>query len=256
VIPIKTENQIKMMKEGGKRLSWVMEKILKEVKTGVALFQLDKLAEDLIKKQGGKPSFKMVPKYHWATCININEGVVHGIPDTYQLKENDLMKIDIGMFYRGLHTDMARTILVQTTNNREQGGEKKRFLRVGEKALRKAIRVAKAGNRVGHISQAIEEEVRKAGFSPIEVFSGHGVGEKLHEEPQIPCLLVEKIERTPLLKKGVVLAVEVIYAQGKPEVVLGHDGWTVKTADGRLAGLFEDTIIIQTKKPLVLTALD
>ena len=245
------------VKEGGKRLSWVLDQILKEVKPQVALWQLDKLAENLIKKQGGQPSFKMVPGYRWTTCININEGVVHGIPGEYRLQENDLVSIDMGMFYPpagGFHTDMARTIRVKEQESRRVKSDE--FLEVGEKALEKAIKAAKAGNRVGHISQAMEEVIRKAGFSPIEVLTGHGIGEKLHEEPQIPCLLSEKLEKTPLLENGMVLAVEVIYAQGEPEVVLNHDGWTIKTADGKLAGLFEDTIVIDKDKPLVLTQLN
>jgi len=268
MISKKSQLQIEVMKEGGKRLSWVLDQILKEVKPQVALWQLDKLAENLIKKQGGQPSFKMVPGYRWTTCININEGVVHGIPGEYQLKEGDLVSLDMGMFYPpagGFHTDMARTLCVRTQNSpakrdpapREKlKTQKDVFLEVGEKALRKAIGIAKAGNRVGHISQAMEEVIRKAGFSPIEVLTGHGIGEKLHEEPQIPCLLSEKLEKTPLLENGMVLAVEVIYTQGKPEVILNHDGWTIKTTDGKLAGLFEDTIVIDKDKPLVLTRLN
>jgi len=251
MISKKSQLQIEVMKEGGKRLSWVLDQILKEVKPQVALWQLDKLAENLIKKQGGQPSFKMVPGYRWTTCININEGVVHGIPGEYQLKEGDLVSLDMGMFYGGFHTDMARTIRVKGQENKRVKNDE--FLKVGQKALSRAISMAKAGNRVGHISQAMEEIIREAGFSPIEVLTGHGIGEKLHEEPQIPCLLSEKLEKTPLLENGMVLAVEVIYAQGKPEVVLNHDGWTIKTADGKLAGLFEDTIVIDKDKPLVLT---
>ncbi|MCJ7829701.1 M24 family metallopeptidase, partial [Patescibacteria group bacterium] len=174
MISKKSQLQIEVMKEGGKRLSWVLSQILKEVKPQVALWQLDKLAEKLIKKQGGQPSFKMVPGYHWTTCIDINEGVVHGIPSKYRLKENDLVSVDIGMFYRGFHTDMARTIRVKDLPVGKAGQESRRvksdeFLEVGEKALEKAIKAAKAGNRIGHISQAMEGEIRKAGFSPIEV---------------------------------------------------------------------------------------
>lgn len=253
MISIKNQDQIRVMTEGGKKLAWVLNQVLKEVKPGVALWQLDKLSENLIEKQGGKPSFKMVPKYHWTTCININEGVVHGIPDKYRLRENDLVKIDMGMFYQGFHLDMARTVLVPRTEDKEQSEEKKRFLRVGEKALKKAINAARAGNRVGHISQAMEKELRKAGFSPIEALTGHGVGKKLHEEPQIPCLLWGEIEATPLLKKGMVLAIEVIYAQGKPDLVINDDNWTIKTADRKLSGLFEKTVVIDKEKPLVLT---
>jgi len=262
MIPIKTKTQIEIMREGGKRLSWVMKQVLEEVKPGVALYQIDKLAELLIKKQGGKPSFKMVPGYKWATCINVNQGVVHGIPNEYRLKDGDLVSIDTGFFYRGWHTDMAETVLV--TNRFSRGAEnllnretivfkKRRFLKVGEGILKKAIEVAKVGNRVGHISWAMEKEIKKAGFSPIEVFTGHGVGEKLHEDPQIPCFLSGKIKNTSFLKPGMTLAIEVIYAQGSPEVILKDDGWTVETADSSLAALFEKTILITKQKAKILT---
>jgi methionyl aminopeptidase len=253
MIPKKNQAQIKVMQEGGKRLSWVLSQVLKEIKPQVALWQLDRLAENLIKKQGGQPSFKMVHGYHWATCININEGIVHGIPNEYRLKENDFISIDIGMFYQGFHLDMAQTVKVQASKRKLT---KDNFLKIGEKALKKAIGMAKAGNRVGHISQAMEKEIKKAGFSPIEALTGHGVGEKLHEEPQIPCFLAEKLEKTPLLENGMTLAVEVIYAQGKPDIVLANDGWTIKTADGKLSGLFEETIVVRKDQPLVLTPLN
>jgi len=253
MIPKKNHAQIRVMQEGGKRLSWILSQVLKEIKPQVALCQLDRLAETLIKKQGGRPSFKMVHGYYWATCININEGIVHGIPNEYLLKENDFVSIDIGMFYQGFHLDMAQTVKVQAS---KQKLTKDNFLEIGEKALKKAISMAKAGNRVGHISQAMEKEIKKAGFSPIEALTGHGVGEKLHEEPQIPCFLAEKLEKTPLLENGMTLAVEVIYTQGKPDVVLAHDGWTIKTADGKLSGLFEETIVVRKDQPLVLTPLN
>ena len=110
MIPLKSAKEIKVMKAGGKKLAWVMRQI--KVKPGMNLKEIDSLAEKLIKKQGGKPSFKMVKGYHWASCLNVNQGVVHGVPTDYQLKEGDLLSLDIGMFYQGLHTDMARTIRV------------------------------------------------------------------------------------------------------------------------------------------------
>jgi len=245
MIPIKTEKEIKLMGEGGERLFRVMDSLLKRVELGVKLSELDRLAEALIKKEGGKPSFKIVPDYHWATCININQGVVHGIPTDYQVKKGDLVSLDIGMFYQGLHTDMARTI--------KAGGGESKFLKAGTTALKKAIQKGKAGNYVGHISQAIEREIKKFGFNPVWALIGHGVGRKLHEAPQIPCFLGGKVEETPELKPGMTLAIEVIYAEGNPAVVLVKDGWTVKTRDGSLAGLFEDTILVTETQPLILT---
>lgn len=248
MISVKTTEEIELMREGGRKLAWVLDQVLRAVKPGASLKELDQLAESLIEKKGGKPSFKMVKGYNWATCININQGVVHGVPGNYRLRNGDLVSVDIGMFCQGLHTDMARTVPVQT--------KKDIFLKTGEKALKKAIKATKPGNRVGHISKAIGKEIKKAGFSPVKALTGHGVGKKLHEDPQIPCFLKGKIERTPELAPGMTLAIEVIYTQGKPDVVLADDGWTVKTADGKLAGLFEDTVVITAKGGKVLTKLN
>jgi len=272
MIPVKTEKEIKIMQEGGKRLAWVFGQVLEEIRPGIELRKLDELAERLIVKQGGFPSFKTVKGYHWTTCINVNEGVVHGIPNGYQIKQGDVVSLDMGMLYEGFHTDMARTLWVRTQNSklkaqnstsprRWRGNdldscEVNKFLEAGKKALRTAIQAAKAGNRVGHISAAIEKVIRKASLSPIEVLTGHGVGQKLHEEPQILCFAREEINRTPLLEPGMTLAVEVIYAQGKPDLVLEKDGWTLRTADGKLAGLFEDTILVAKKSPIILTPLE
>lgn len=251
MIPLKTREEIGMMREGGQRLAEVMKETLALVKPDLALSQINQKTEALILKKGGQPSFKMVPGYHWASCLNINQGVVHGVPGNYRLKENDFLSLDIGLFFKGFHTDMARTVKVSRRKNKNQADE---FLKVGERALKKAIEAARVGNHVGHLSQAMEKEIRKAGFSPIEVLTGHGVGRKLHEAPPIPCLLWGPIKSTPRLETGMTLAVEVIYAQGSPEVVLAADNWTIETADHKLAGLFEETIVIQPGKPLVLTA--
>lgn len=257
MISIKTPEQQEIMKEGGRKLSWVFNQVLAALSPGVKLKELDCLAEKLIQKQGGWPSFKMVKGYRWAVCLNVNEGVVHGIPNDYQLKTNDLVSLDMGMFFRGLHTDMARTVQIRNSKfDPPAGGRNSQFLKVGKRALAKAIKTAKAGHRVGHISQAIENEIKKAGFSPIRTLTGHGVGQKLHEVPTIPCFLAEKLKATPLLKPGMTLAVEVIYAQGKPDLVIDEDGWTLKTLDGQPAGLFEDTLLVTKNQPLILTALD
>lgn len=253
MIPIKTKDEIKRMREGGRRLAWVMNRVLREVKSGARLSELNKLAESLIEKQKGKPSFKMVKNYRWATCINVNQGVVHGIPGDYRVKAGDLVSVDIGLFYKRLHTDMARTVRVE---GQKSGRLKDKFLLAGEKALEKAIKATKKGNRVGHLSQAIEKEIKKAGYMPVKALTGHGVGRKLHEEPQIPCYLEGGIEKTPRLEAGMTLAIEVIYAQDKPDAVLDPDGWTVKTADNKLAGLFEDTVLVTSRGGEILTRFD
>lgn len=251
MIPLKNQQEKEKMRQSGCRLAQVMNEALLLVKPGLSLFQLDQAIEKLILKKGGQPSFKMVPDYHWASCLNINQGVVHGVPNDYCLKVNDLLSIDIGIFYQGFHTDMARTVIVGKGNK-----QLNLFLATGKKALKKAIGAVKDGHRVGHLSLAMEKELRQAGLSPVETLTGHGVGRKLHEEPQIPCRLWGSVKETPRLKAGMSLALEVIYAQGKPDLILGKDNWTIETEDGRLSGLFEDTVLVGKEKAEVLTTLN
>ncbi|MBU3956844.1 type I methionyl aminopeptidase [Patescibacteria group bacterium] len=250
MIPLKSAKEIKTMEVGGRKLAWVMGQI--KIKPGMSLKEIDRLAEQLIEKQGGKPSFKMVEGYHWASCLNVNQGVVHGVPNDYQLKDGDLLSIDIGMFYQGLHTDMARTIRAKSEESGVRSQDEK-FLEAGKRALAKAVQAAKSGSRVGHISQAIEKEIKRYGFQPIQALVGHGVGKKLHEPPAIPCFLKGKIANTEKLKSGMTLAIEIIYTQGKPKVVVNNDGWTIETADEQLAGLFENTVVVTKRGPIVLT---
>ncbi len=250
MIPLKTEEEIEIMREGGRRLARVFDQVLKEAKPGLKTKRLDEQAEALIKKEKGKPSFKMVPGYHWSTCININQGVVHGIPGGYRLKEGDLLSLDAGIFYQRFHTDKATTIVVGSGKWLVKSEE---FLEAGKRALEKAIEMVRPGNYLGQISKVIEEEIKKAGFSPVRALTGHGVGRKLHEEPQIPCFFEGEVEKTPKLKKGMTLAIEIIYNLGLPEVVLTSDGWTIKTKDGKIAGLFEETVAVTAGGPLVLT---
>lgn len=247
MIPLKSIKEIKIMSEGGKRLARVMKEVLGKIKPGLNLKEIDFWVDELIKKQGGKPSFKMVKGYRWATCLNFNQGVVHGIPTDYELKKEDLLSLDMGFFYQGFHTDMARTIRVD--------GKKVDFLKAGEKALTEAVKAAKPGNRVGHLSLAIEKEIKKNGLTPIQALVGHGVGRKLHEAPQIPCFLKGRAEETEELKPGMTLAIEVIYTKGGPDVTVKSDGWTIETADGQLAALFEDTVAVMSQRTKRLTQL-
>jgi methionyl aminopeptidase len=251
MIPLKKAKEIKIMKEGGRRLALVMREALLLVKPGLSLSDLDQEIEKLILKNGGQPSFKTVPDYHWASCLNINQGVVHGVPNDYRLQKNDLLSIDIGFLWQGFHNDMARTL-----NVGEGNAKLRKFLTVGKETLKKAIQAAKVGNRIGHLSAAIEKGLKDAGYSPVEILTGHGVGRKLHEEPQIPCLLWKSLKNTPEIKSGMVLAIEVIYAQGSPDLVLGNDNWTIETKDGQLSGLFEDTVLVESGKTEVLTKLN
>jgi len=255
-IPLKTEREVEIMTLGGEKLGRILGQVLAEIKPGVKLSDLDRLAEKLIKKENGKPSFKMVPNYFWTTCININEGVVHGVPGPYQIKDGDVVSVDVGMFYDGFHTDMARTMIVKSEKPKGvKNDQKEKFLKAGQESLKEAIFAARSGNRVGHISQAIEGGIKKKGFFPVKNLTGHGVGCKLHEPPSIHCFLNTEIEATPILKTGMVLAIEVIYTQRETGLLVQDDGWTVKTRVGDLGGVFENTVLVAPEGAKVLTIL-
>jgi methionyl aminopeptidase len=257
MILLKSPEEISIMREGGQKLWRILQILLKEAVVGVSLETLECHAREHIQKAGGTPSFMTVKGYQWATCLCLNEQVVHGIPREYILKEGDLLTIDVGMAYKGFHTDTAWTKIIQqkTKDNKQKADEKKeRFLKVGEETLKKAIGAAKAGNRVGHISDAIESSITDAGYDVVRSLTGHGVGKKLHEEPMIPEYLDKPIEKTPLLTAGMTLAIEVIYAMGIGAIIyLNEDGWMLATKDRSLTAVFEQTIGVGERETFVLT---
>jgi len=234
-----------------------MWEVCSAIKPGMTEIEVDALADKLIKEKGGEPGFKKVEGYHHATCISTNEVVVHGIPSPRVLKEGDIIGIDCGVFYQGFHTDMSETLRVRSKNSelRIKNDEIDKFLKVGKQALEAGISQAKAGNHVGDISKAIQDIVElRNGYSVVRSLVGHGVGKELHEDPEVPGYLQGKIEKTPELKEGMVIAIEVIYNMGGPDLAFANnDGWTLKTKDNSLAGLFERTIAITKSGPLVLT---
>src|SRR3989304_2115452 len=245
---VKSASDIEIMKEGGKKLGRVKKGLLKAVKVGVRASEIEELAQKLIKEEGAKPSFAMVPGYSWATCINVNEGLVHGIPKAeIVFKEKDVVSVDVGLFYKGFHTDTSFSVGLGVDETA------KKFLKTGKGALEKAIDEAKAGNRVYDISQAIEDTIKAEGYSPIKALVGHGVGRELHEGPQIPCFTLGKRQESPEIAPGMVLAIEVMYAQGSPEVEIASDGWTISMRDGKIAALYEETVAINSHGHFVLT---
>jgi methionyl aminopeptidase len=251
-LSIKTEEEIRMMAEGGKKIAEIRDQISELVKPGITTGELDRKADELIEKAGGQASFKMVPGYRWATCINLNDVVVHGIPGDQVIKRGDKVGIDVGMFYKGFHTDTATTVKVKSKS--EKDIEIENFLETGRKALNKAIEQAKPGKRVMDISRAIQETVEEAGYSVVTALTGHGVGRNLHEEPPIPCFVLGNYEHSPQLVIGTVLAIEVMYNAGKSEVAYKNDdGWTIVTADGKISGLFEHTVAVTKSGPVILT---
>lgn len=250
MIDLKNEKQISDMQYGGHILSDVLWAVLQEVKPGVTGLQIDQLAEKMIKERGGESGFKKVPGYKYTLCICTNEVVVHGIPTNEPFKEGDMVCIDAGVFYKGFHTDMAETIIVGQSENPKA----EHLLKVGKQALDDGIAQATIGNRVGHISQAIQKKVEGAGYGVVRSLIGHGVGRELHEEPEVPGYLQGSIVHTPLLVEGMTIAVEVIYAMGSPDVTYANkDGWSIKTADNSLSAVFERSIAITKNGPVILT---
>lgn len=242
-------NKEKAMTEGGKKLGRILDALLNFAKPGVSLTEIDNQAEILILEEGGTPSFKTVKDYKYATCLCLNDIVVHGLPNSYILKEGDILGIDVGLYYEGFHTDTSWTIPIGNVSP-----EIKNFLQTGQTALLKAIGKALPNNKVWDISKAIEDTLKSAGFSPVRQLVGHGVGESLHEAPQVPCFARGKREQSPELKEGQTLAIEVIYNMGNfPVLYKNDDGWSIKTEDDSLSGLFEHTVLIRKDGPLVLT---
>lgn len=243
------------MKEGGKIAATVRERVLAAAEPGISPLELNHLAEKLILEAGGEPSFKGFEGFPFTTCINVNEGVVHGLPTRRKLREGDLLTVDLGVLYRGLHTDNARTVEI---GSQLSALSSQQFLAVGQKALDAAIKQCQIGKHIRDISRAIQTTIEGAGYNVVRELGGHGVGKKLHESPFIPGFVETKgmkgtVPNNPILKGGMVLAVEVIYTQGNGKIEVIDDGWTVVTSDGGLAGLFEDTVAIQKTGPLILT---
>lgn len=255
MIDLKTEEGMEAMVQGGKILADVMTTVFESVQPGVSELELDRLAEELIVQKGAEAAFKRVKGYRHTICTSTNDVVVHGIPTDYTFKEGDVVGIDCGVFYKGFNTDMAETVKIKDQKSKiKNSGEIDRFLAIGKNALEEAIEQAKPGNRVGHISKTIQEIVEGAGYSVVRSLVGHGVGKNLHEEPEVPGFLVGSINDTPELVEGMTIAIEIIYNMGKPDVVYGSgDGWTIKTKDGSLSGVFERTIAITKEGRKVLT---
>lgn len=216
---------------------------------GVTPKEIEFKARELIKAEGGELSFTKVPGYRWATCVNLNAGIVHGIPEsTTPLADGDLVTVDVGVFYHGYHTDAAFSKVVGAASP-----EQKRFLQAGMDGLDLAIKAVKAGNHVGNISQGMETALKKAGYQATRELTGHGVGKELHEEPMISNVVLGPAEKTEKLVAGQTLAIEIIYVQGKPELVLEEDRWTISTKDGKLSAVFEETVAVTGDGCSILT---
>lgn len=253
---VRNRYELKLMKESGKIAAQALKKAIEAIKVGVSELEVDKVAEDEIYRLGGDLSYKSVPGYKFATCITTNEAVVHGIPTERKFENGDLVSVDLAVEYKGWHTDCAWSVIVgesvdQNVGKSEEQKGKENFLKIGKEALWDGIAQAIDGNRVGDISHAIQTKVEGAGYSIVRSLVGHGVGRKLHEEPEVPGF--GNKATGALLRNNMTLAIEVIFAMGKSEVILGKDGWTFSTADKSLGGLFEMTIRVDKDRSQVLT---
>lgn len=244
----RTPREVELLREAGRIVAKTHEELKQYIKPGITTKELDKLAEKFIRSCGATPSFKGLYGFPGAVCISINDMVIHGIPDHTKLKEGDIVSIDIGACYKGYHGDSAWTYAVG-----EISAEAKRLMQVTHDALFAGLNQARPGNRVGDISAAIENFVRENHCSSPYDYTGHGVGTKVHEDPMVPNY--GKAGYGPLLKEGMVIAVEPMVHLGKPDVYVIDDDWGVKTKDHSLAAHFEHTIAITKDGYEIMTTL-
>ena len=248
MITIKTPNEIKIMVEGGKILSGIMARLEKEIKPGKKTSELDRLAESLVLESGGTCSFKGYDGFPACLCVSINEQVVHGLPSERILKNGDLVSLDLGLFYKGFHTDMAFTVAAGKTSPLA-----KKLIAVTRKALEIAKKQVKPGKRLGDISQAIQNYVEKNGFNVVRELCGHGIGRQLHEEPQILNFIGKDYggDENIILKEGMTICIEPMVTVGDWKLKKSKDGY--ETKDNSLSCHFEQTIIVTKNDHKVLT---
>lgn len=250
MINLKSDKEIGVMQEGGRRLKLVVKELLPLLRVGITTKQIDDKAEELILNQGGKSSFKTVTGYKFSTCTPINEQIVHTKPSERVLKDGDVLTLDIGNLYKGLHTDFALTKVIGGKSKDEKINK---FLKVGEDTLYQAIKKAKIGNRLGDVSDLIEKAITGNGYYIIKELTGHGIGRKLHEDPYLFGYNERPINKTLEIKKGLVVAIEIIYAMGTDEMVYEKDNWSIITKDRSMSACFEHTIAVTDQGSVILT---
>lgn len=244
----KSSKDLELMQRSGAVLAQVHDLLAPMVQVGVTTRELDAVAEEFIRSQGGVPSFKGYHGFPATLCTSVNEKIVHGIPDDVALEEGDLLSIDCGVTLRGWVTDSARSYVVGGTG----GGEAQRLIDVSYDSLEAAIAECQPGKTVGDIGHAVQTVAEAAGFHVIRKLVGHGVGREMHEDPQVPNY--GRPGTGPVLEPGYVLAVEPMIALGTIDIVEDpEDGWSIYTADGSLSAHVEHTIAITEDGPLVLT---
>lgn len=246
MIICKTQRELETMKKAGALANEAQEIIARAIKPGVTTKELDSLAEDFIRSHGAIPAFKGYRGFPATVCVAINEEVVHGIPGSRVLQEGDIISLDVGTILQGYYGDCARTVPVGEVTE-----EARNLINVTAQSLVEGIKEARLGNRLSDISHAIQTYVESNGYSVVRDYVGHGIGQAMHEAPQIPNF--GPAGRGPLLKEGMTLAIEPMVNVGGYGVKTRSDGWTVVTQDGSLSAHFEDTVAITREGALILT---
>lgn len=248
MVNYKSIEEVEVMRQSCLLVGETHAAIVKLIKPGVTTLQLNTVAEEFIRSHGAVPSFKNYNGYPFATCISVNDAVVHGFPTNKELKDGDLVSIDIGVFKNGYHGDSAYTYAIGNVSK-----EVKQLMRVTKESLYKGIEKAVAGNRIGDISYAIQEYTeRKHGYGVVRELVGHGLGKNMHEDPQVPNY--GKRGSGGKLKEGMVIAIEPMINLGKKDVINDSDGWTVRTKDGKPSAHYEHDVYIQKGKADILSS--
>jgi methionyl aminopeptidase len=250
MIYYKTQSEIELMRESARLVGKAIAEIAKLIKPGVTTGELDLVGDQFIRDHNAVPSFKNYKGYPYAACISVNDAVVHGFPNGKELKEGDVISVDLGVYKNGFHGDSAYTFAIGNP-----GEEILRLLTVTKESLYKGIEQSVAGNRVGDISFAIQYYCEKENkYGVVRELVGHGLGKRLHEDPQVPNY--GKRGSGPKMKEGMVIAIEPMVNLGVKEVWYDDDGWTVRTKDGKVSAHYEHTVCVQKGKADVLSSFE
>jgi methionyl aminopeptidase len=246
VILLKNKEDLNRLHKANLVVAETLQELKKHIKPGISTAEINSIAEDFIRKRKGAPAFKGYHGFPAALCISINEEVVHGIPGPRKLKKGDIVSLDIGVLLDGYYGDAAMTVGIGSISPVAQ-----KLIKITEESLYVGIERIRAGNRLSDVSVAIQNHVESNGFSVVRDFVGHGIGRKLHEDPQIPNFYSPSAYN-PRLKEGMVLALEPMVNQGTCKVKILDDGWTAVTKDGKLSAHFEHSIAITSEGPWIL----
>lgn len=250
MIQLKNPLQIKEMREAGRITGEALLVARESIREGMSTYELDKIIRAYIEKQGAKPSFLGYAGFPGSACISINDEVIHGIPSKKRfLQEGDVVKVDVGAFYKGYHGDAARTIPVGKVTP-----EAEKLIKVTRDSFFAGIDKLVVGNRLGDVGHAIDALAVANGFSTVKKYIGHGIGHELHESPDVPNFGTEG--RGTRLCAGMTLAIEPMINEGTDSVKELSDGWTVKTADGKLAAHYENTVALTSDGVIIMTMID